>query len=110
MTGRINNEKITAMIDFGSLVTIITTKDLKDILCTDVIFARSLPLSEKYVDFNQKPLKIAGFIHVQLKVAKQEVERASILATATGRPLVGRDWQDALQCQFKPSQRFSVFQ
>ena len=40
------------MIDSGSQVTISTTEDLKDFVCTDVLFARPLAQSEKYLDFN----------------------------------------------------------
>ena len=56
------------MIDSGSPLSIFTTKGLKDILRNNVIFARALTQSETFADFNQQPLKIAGFIRVQLKV------------------------------------------
>ena len=56
------------MIDSGSIVTIIRAQNLKNILPIDVIFAQPLPQLQKYVDFNQQPLKIAGFIHLHLKV------------------------------------------
>ena len=60
MKGRINSNKITARVDSGSLVTIFTVKDLKDILRTDVILARPLPQSEKYVEFKHQPMKITN--------------------------------------------------
>ena len=41
------------MIDSGSPVTMFATKDLKDIIRTDVLLARPLPQLEKYADFNQ---------------------------------------------------------
>ena len=36
--GRVNKNKFTPMIDSGSSGTIIMTKDMKDILRTDVLF------------------------------------------------------------------------
>ena len=60
------------------------------------------------MDFNQQPLKIAGFVHVKLKVEKQEIERARIPAEVTGRTLVGHDWLAALQSQFKHSNQIAA--
>ena len=76
MKSRINSSKFTSKTDSGSPVTIFTTKDFKDIQRTDVLFARLLPHSEKNEDFNQQPMKIAIFDHVQLKVAEQELKTA----------------------------------
>ena len=66
------------------------------------VFSRSSPQSEKYVHFNQRPLDIAGFIHVHLTVGKQELKRARISVTAKDRSQVGRDWLAARIYQFTP--------
>ena len=108
MKGSMKNNKFTAKIDSDSPVTIITTKDLKDNLRTDVLFARALPRSEKYMDFNQQPLKILQFIHVQLKVGTKEIKKARISVVVTGKSLVGRNWLSALQYQFKPSSQIAA--
>ena len=107
MKRQTNNNKVTAMTDSGSQVTISTTEYSKDILRTDVLFATPLPQWEKCADFNQQPLKIAEFIHKQLKVGKQEIKTARILVAATGRSLVGQDWMAHLQYQIKPLHQIS---
>ena len=90
LKGRIYNNKFAAMIDSGSPVTIFTTEDLKHIPCNDELFARLLPKSEKYVNFKGQPLKFALFIHVPLKIWKQEIEISLILVEVKGRSLVGQ--------------------
>ena len=63
------------MVGTGSPVTTSPTNDFKDILRNDVLFPQPLPQSEKYVDFNQQQLNIAGCIHVKLTVEKQAKKR-----------------------------------
>ena len=58
------------MIDSGSSLNTFTTKDLKDILRTDVLFAQPLPHLEKFVDSNQQRLNFAEFINVKLTGGK----------------------------------------
>ena len=50
--GKINNQPFCTMIDSGSPITIFTLGHLRKILNSDVIFARSMPKSEEYVDYN----------------------------------------------------------
>ena len=78
MESKINTKKFTAMIDSGSPVTIFTTKGLMEILTTNVLFVRPLRQFEKNVDFNQRPLDIAGFIHMHLKIGKQDLKRTRL--------------------------------
>ena len=47
MKGRIKHNEFKAMIDSGSSVTTLATKDLKNIHRTDVLFAQPLLHSEK---------------------------------------------------------------
>ena len=84
------------MTNSGSPITIFTTKDLKDIFRTNVLFAGQLPQSNKYVDFNTQPLKIPGFIHVNLELGKQEIQSARLMVAAAERSLMGRNWLAAL--------------
>ena len=94
-----NKINFTAKIDFVSPVTIFTTKDLKEILETNVLFARPIRPSEKNVDVNQGQSDLARFIQVNLKVRQQELKRTRNLVTPKGRSLVGRDCLAALQYQ-----------
>ena len=57
MKGRVNNNKFSTKISSGSLVTIFTTKEMKDILRSGVLFERPLSQSEKYVNFNRQSWK-----------------------------------------------------
>ena len=45
MEGKMNIIELTARINSGWPVTVFTTEDLKQFLCTNVLFARPLPLS-----------------------------------------------------------------
>ena len=57
---KINNQAFTTIIDSGSMMTIFTQDDLRKILKVDVIFARPVPKTEQYVDYNNKPLNLLG--------------------------------------------------
>ena len=58
-----NNNKLTVVIDVGSPVTALTTKDFKIIPRTDVSITRLLPHSGKFVVFEQQFLDLAWFLH-----------------------------------------------
>ena len=75
---------------------------------TNVLFAGCLPQLVKYVDFIQRQLDIAKFVHVHIKVAKQELKRARILVTAKSRPSVRRHWLASLKHQFTPSNQIAA--
>ena len=59
--GKINGHEFNAIIDSGSPVSIFTASDLKKILKQTTVFARPLPSTEKYVDFNRRPLRLLGY-------------------------------------------------
>ena len=93
LKGRINKQPFTTMIDSGSPFTIFTLDDVRKILKTDVIFARPLPKNEAHVDYDGKPLKLIGFINVDVQVGKRTIKRAQIvIARDRKRSLVRRDW------------------
>ena len=64
------------MIDSGSLVTIFTIQELKKILGTSTAFARPIPATERYVDFNKRSLNLIGFIHVDVQVGDKANKKA----------------------------------
>ena len=93
MKGQVNNESFTTMIDSGSPNTIFTQTDLRGLLKQDLIFARPLPKTEQYVDYNNKPLNLLGFMTVDVQVGKRKLKSARIVITRDGkRSLIGRDW------------------
>ena len=63
-------------------------------------FARPLPKNEEYVDYNEKPLNLIGFINVDVQVGKRTIRRARIVIARDGKKsLVGRDWLTQLNCR-----------
>ena len=76
MKGKITNQAFATRIDSGSLITIITQDDLRKILKVDVIFARPLPKTEHYVDYNNKPLNLLEFMTADVKVGKRTIKNA----------------------------------
>ena len=97
MKGKINNQTFATMIDSGSPITIFTQDDLRKILKVDVIFARPLPKTEQYVDYNNKPLNLLGFMTADVKAGKGTIKNARIVITRAGkRSLIGRDWLNQL--------------
>ena len=97
MKGKINNQPFTTMIDSGSPITIFTEADLRELLKVDLIFARPMPKSEQYVDYNNKPLNLLGFTNVNVKVGKRTIKNARIVISRDGkRSLIGRDWLNQL--------------
>ena len=93
MKGKVNNQAFATMIDSGSPTTIFTQDVLRNIMKVDVIFARPLPETEEYVDYNNKPLNSLGFMTADVKVGKRTIKNARIVITRDGkRSLIGRDW------------------
>ena len=96
MKSKTNNQPFTTMIDSGSPITIFTQADLREILKADVIFARPMPKSEQYFDYNNKPLNLLGFTNVNVK-GKRTIKNARIVISKDGkRTLIGRDWLNQL--------------
>ena len=92
MKGKINIQAFAKMIDSGSPITIFTQDDLRKFLKVDVIFARPLPKTEQFVDYNNKPLNLLGFVTADVKVGKRTIKNARIVITRDGkRPLIDRD-------------------
>ena len=97
LKGKINNQIFATMIDSGSPITIFTQDDLRKTLKVDVIFARPLPKTEQYVDYNNKPLNLLGFMTAEVKVIRKTIKNARIVITRDGkRSLIGRDWLNQL--------------
>ena len=93
LKGKIHNQPFCAMIDSGSPITIFTRIDLKKTLKLDVIFARPMPKSEEYVDYNGRPLNLLGYPTVDVKVEKQTKKQARVVIAREGKKsLIGRDW------------------
>ena len=81
------------MIGSISTITIFTQTDLRRLLKQDVIFARPLPKTEQYVDYNNKSLNLLGFMTVDVQVGKRKLKIARLVITRDGkRSLIGRDW------------------
>ena len=85
MRGKMNKRDFSAMIDSGSPISIFTVKDLKSILGNQLLFAKPMPKSEMYVDYNKRPLDLLGYIHVHIKVGQKEIKRARVVIARTGR-------------------------
>ena len=81
MKGKINNESFKTMIDSGSPITIFTQTDLRRILKHDVIFARPLPNTEQYVEYNNKPMNLLEFTTVIVQVGKLKLKNARRVIT-----------------------------
>ena len=91
------NKPFTTMIGSGSPITIFTQAGLRRLLKQDVIFARPLPKTEQYVDYNNEPLNLLGFETVDLQVGKLKLKNARIVINRDGkRSLIGRDWRTQL--------------
>ena len=91
MEGKRNIQPFTTMIDSGSPMTIITQAELRQLLKVYVIFARPMPKSEQYVDYNNKPLNLLRFTNVNVKVEKRTIKNARIVISRYGkRPLIVR--------------------
>ena len=97
MKGTINKKAFSTMIDSGSPITIFTQSDIKNILQQELLFAKPMPNNEKYVDFNNKPLNLLGYIIVTVKVGQKTIKGARLIITRDGgRSLIGRDWMSQL--------------
>ena len=73
------------MIDSASPITIFTQADLPKILIVDVIPARSISSNEKYVDYNNQPLNLKGFIRADVQLEQKKIKNARTLITRDGK-------------------------
>ena len=85
MKGQIFKQPFTTMIDSGSRITIFIQVDLRELLKVDVIFARHMPKSEQYKDYNNKPLNQLGFTNVNVIVGKRTIKNARIVISRDGK-------------------------
>ena len=93
MKSKINNQPFTTMIDSGTPITIFTQGDLRELQKVDVIFAKPMPKSEQYVNYNNKPLNLLEFTNVNVHVGKRTITNSRIVISREGkRSLIGRDW------------------
>ena len=73
------------MIDSGSPISIFTQADLRKFLRTDVVFGGPLPKNKSYVDYDNQPLNLLGFISVEVQVGKRKIKNARIVITRVGK-------------------------
>ena len=85
LKGKTNNQPFTSMIDSSYPKTIFNQADLRELLCADVMFARPMPKTEQYVDYNNKSQNLLGFTMVNVKVGKRTIENARILSSRDGK-------------------------
>ena len=86
-----------AIIDTGSPVSVFPIDELQRILGKRVVVLEMID-NERYVDFNNKPLPLLGYMFLSLQVNGIRVSKARVLVARIGtRPIVGRDWLTALR-------------
>ena len=74
-------------------ITIFTEEDLCQLLSADLKFARLFLKTEEYVDYNERPLNLVGYITVDEELGKQKMRCGRIVLSRDGKKLlVGRDW------------------
>ena len=105
MKGKLNGRRFSAIIDSGSPVSIFPRDELKEILRTQVLCAKSLPEGEVYTDYNRKKLDLLGAMYAKVEVGDNCIKRARILVAKEGtKALIGRDWLKQLQYEITPAQ------
>ena len=98
MEGFINGNRLKAIIDTGSPVTIFALDEVKRIMKRGNLQVRPMIEDERYVDFNGKPLKVLGYVFCELQVNDSYVKKARILFAKTGtKPIIGREWLSTLR-------------
>ena len=85
MEGWINGFRFKIMIDTGSPVTIFAVDEIKCIMRRNNLQVRRMVEGEKYVDFNDKPLSLLGYVFRQLQVVEMFIKKAKIVKPEKGR-------------------------
>ena len=106
MEGFINGNRFKTMIDTGSPVTIYALDEIKKIMKRENLPIRELVETERYVDFNGKPLQLLGYVFCELMVNNSYIRRARILIAKKGtKSNIGREWLSTLKYQVAPEQK-----
>ena len=81
MTGRVNSNPFTAMVDSGSPVTFFEVDEILKIMKRKTLFIGELPSENEYVDFNRSKLNFLGYIFCQLEVGNTKPQKFRILVS-----------------------------
>ena len=75
-----------------------------------MIFARPMPKSDEYVEYNGRPLNLLGYTTVGVKVGKQTIKQARVVKAREGKKsLIGRDWLAKLNFRIAESNKNSEY-
>ena len=88
----INGNRFKTMIDTGSPGTIYALDEIKKIMKRENLPVRVMVESERYVDFNGKPLPLLGYVFCELQVNDSYLKKARILIAKKGtKSIIGRE-------------------
>ena len=87
MEGTICGNYFKAIIDTGSPVSILTKRDILKCVGEGKVVIRDMIEGERYVDYNQKPLKLLRYQFVRLEVAGVTVSKARVLRAPNSRQI-----------------------
>ena len=105
MEGFINGNKFKIMINTGSPATILALDEAKKIMKRDKLQVRPMIEGDRYVDFNEKPLQLFGYVFCQLQVNESYVRKTRILIAQNGfKSIIGREWLSMLRNKLEPEQ------
>ena len=106
MEGFINGNRFKTMIDTRSPVTIYALGEIKKIMKRENLPVREMVETERYVDFNGKPLQLLGYVFCEVKVNNSYIRKARILIAKKGtKSISGREWHSTLKYQVAPEQK-----
>ena len=109
MEGFINGNKFKTMIDTGSPVTIFELDEIKQIMKKEKLQVRPMIGNEQYMDFNEKPLKLLGYVFCELQVNDIYIKKARIPIAKNGtKSIIGREWLSTLRYKLVPEGELEV--
>ena len=86
-------EPFSTILDFGSPITNLNQKDIRQILKQGVVFTRSLLTKEQRSETKITTRGLLGCFQVYVQVGRKAIKRAKIVVSRTrGKPVIGRDW------------------
>ena len=105
MEGFISGQRFKTMIDSGSPVTILALDEIKQIMKRKELQVRSMTESEKYIEFNGRPINLLGYIFCELQIGDGYIQKARILIAKNGtKSIVGREWLSSLRYKNEPQE------
>ena len=97
------------MIDTGSPVTIYAIDEIKNTMKRENLPVREMVETERYVDFNGKPLQLMGYVFCELQINNSYKKNARILIAKKGtKSIIGREWLSTLKYQVASEQKWSL--